>query len=97
MASDNSNLYDDGPAQSPAPAPDTEAEPTGEEGQTTLLPKSVVGGKQLKPGDVCELEVVADHGDEYEVKYAGEAGGEPAGKPEKPEAGGGEMASMLED
>ncbi len=97
MASDNSSLYDDGPTQSPAPAPDTEAEPTGEEGQTTLLPKSVVGGKQLKPGDVCELEVVADHGDDYEVKYAEQAPEKPQEPAAEPAAPAGGMDSMLQD
>jgi len=94
MATDNSNLYDDGPPGE-GPSQPADPEPTGAEGQTTIIPKSVVGGQTLNPGDPIQLQVVADHGDEYEVKMMEAA---PVGKPQKTAAGGGgEMASMLED
>ena len=54
--------------------------------------------KELKPGDTCTLEIVADHGDEYEVRYAEDAGNaeKPAEEPAAAPAPGG-MESMLQD
>jgi len=92
--------YSDAPAQAPAPAPSDGGDPDegGEDSQTGLLPKAVLGGKELKPGDTCTLEIVADHGDEYEVRYAEDAGNaeKPAEEPAAAPAPGG-MESMLQD
>lgn len=38
-------------------------------GETTLVPKSMFEGKELKPGDEFYFTVVAVHGDEVEVSY----------------------------
>lgn len=40
-----------------------------EESETALLPKSLFGDKDLKPGSRCSIEVVAVYDDEVEVKY----------------------------
>ncbi len=51
---------------------DEEHEDSGE--QTALLPKGILGGKEFKPGEEVVLQIVADHGEEVEVKYASEEG-----------------------
>lgn len=47
-------------------------EKTEEEGagESALLPKSILAGKDFTPGDELVLKVVAMHGDEVEVEYA---------------------------
>ena len=98
MASEN--MYDDGPPGTPSEPDQPEGGESEEsDSQTTLLPKSVIGGETRNPGDTIELQVVADHGDEYEVKAVES---KPSEKPEQPAAGGGDaggggMASMLSD
>lgn len=98
------DMYSDGADSQP---PTTDSEPKddskGDTGKTGLLPKSVLGD-DLKPGHICEVKIVADHGDDYEVEYAKEGEhdeeAEAAGKPAAaPEAGGGAdaMGSMLQD
>lgn len=37
---------------------------------TATIPKALLGGKGVKPGDEVILRVVKDHGDEVEVAYA---------------------------
>jgi len=99
MPADNS-YYDDAPApssQAPEgkPEPDADASKT----ETALLPKSIFGGRDLKPGDKCDIEIVSVHEDDYAVKHpeteepeggADESGPEPAEAP-------GPMRSMMED
>lgn len=51
-----------------------ESEDTGE--ATALLPKSILAGKEFKPGDEVVLEIVHLYEDEVEVKYAKEKPGE---------------------
>jgi hypothetical protein len=54
-------------------------------GETALIPKSLLAGKEFNPGDEVVLKIVHDHGDEIEVQYATEKPGEGdagAGKPE---------------
>jgi len=70
-----------------------------------LLPKSILAGKDFKPGDEIVLKIDAIHDDEVEVSYATAKGPEGEGG-EKQEmagqgeasAGGGdaEMRSMME-
>lgn len=62
---------------SPAPAPESSAEPKDESEQpaeqTALLPKSIFpGGEAPEPGSVCEFEVVRSYENEVEVKYSTE-------------------------
>lgn len=40
-----------------------------DEGETTLVPKSMFGGKDYQPGDKCTFEIMHDHGDEVEVRH----------------------------
>lgn len=39
------------------------------EGETSILPMSFFGGKEIKPGKRCQIEVVHTYGDEVEVRY----------------------------
>lgn len=55
----------------PSPAPEKE----DEGGETALLPKSILAGKDFQPGEEVVLKVVHIYDDEVEVEYA----------PEKPE------------
>ena len=38
-------------------------------GETTLMPKSMFGDKDLTPGNECTIKIVKVHGDEVEVAY----------------------------
>jgi len=77
----NSDPYaDEGDVQvsTPSETPgDEEQEPTAEEqddsASTALLPKSIFG-KEMKPGDKEQIEIVHVYEDEYEVKcsYSGD-------------------------
>lgn len=51
------------------------AEDTGDE-QTFVLPKAIAGGKTFKVGDEMVVEIVAEHEDSFEVKYAPEKKGD---------------------
>lgn len=97
MPGQNPNLYDDAPESVAAPAPDA-AEPKEESGPTALVPKTLFAGKEAKPGDVFDFEVVAVHEGEVEIKYSTGSGGHqesaPDGVEDHPEGG---MSSMLED
>jgi hypothetical protein len=42
------------------------------EGETALLPKSILGGKDFQPGEEVVLKIVGMHDDEVEVSYAPE-------------------------
>lgn len=93
--------------QAQSAAPQSESEPEMEDqgdSETAVLPKSVLGGKEFKPGDEVVLEVTQVNEDSVVVRYAsgedesGEEGGEYGGPPEGagPPAGAGGMASMME-
>lgn len=77
-----------------APAPTAETQPEPEESgdeQTFVLPKAIAGGRKFDVGDEMVVEIVADHEDSYEVKYASEKRTEeqpaaaPAPEPEEEE------------
>lgn len=72
------------------------------EGETALLPSSILAGKEFKPGQEVVLKIVALHGDQVEVSYApppakppGQEEDEEAPPEEDGEAGGdtGEMGA----
>jgi len=42
------------------------------EGETALLPKSILGGKKFNVGEEVVLKIVHEYGDEVEVAYAPE-------------------------
>lgn len=44
-------------------------EPMQDEGETTLVPTSMLGGEEPKPGDICHFEVVGVHGNDTELKW----------------------------
>lgn len=54
--------------------PGEATEPQGEEseGATALLPKTVLGGKDFKPGEEVVLKITHVYEDEVEVEYATE-------------------------
>lgn len=98
MQATTPNYYDDA-GEAPAPKPDAGGEPT------TMINKSVLNGREVKPGDEITLKVVGDHGSELEVSCCCEGGKEKPEGDENPEApseneggdDGGGMRSMLED
>ncbi len=57
-------------------ASDKDSPKEEEEGTTALLPKSILAGKEFKPGDEVVLKVVHLFDDEVEVSYATEKAGE---------------------
>lgn len=92
------------PTTPEAPAAETEEAPEKEqadESQTAELPKSVLGGKEFKPGEEVVLEVVQVMENSVLVKYASEKSEEEyGGETKTPEAAGapagGGMSSMME-
>ena len=94
------NLYDDGAGEASEARPPADGDPGDEaKASTGLLPKSLFGGRDLKPGDKCDIEIVSVHEDEYEVKHPEDGESEqPAEQPAEAPApdGGGQMSSMLE-
>lgn len=78
-------------------APEAKAEPqeeTSSDSQTAELPKSVLGGKEFKPGEEVVLEIVQVNEDSVIVKYATEKGEK---KEEAAPKEGGGMSSLYED
>ena len=70
MDSDYMSEGDEPAMDKPAAKKDEMSEDEG--GDSALLPKSLMAGKDFKPGDEIMLEVVKVYGDEFEVKYAKE-------------------------
>jgi hypothetical protein len=98
MPQDNSNLYDDAPAQAAAPGADDNAKPKADEGAETFIAPKSAFSKELKPGDKCDVEVVQVHEDSIEFKgcSGSDEHEEMSDKqPEAPMPEGG-MSSMLE-
>lgn len=65
--------------------------------ETTLVPKSMFEGKELKPGDEFYFTVVSIHENEVEVSYKHDEGGkgEGEGKNETPEGAFDAKFSMM--
>lgn len=55
---------------SPPPADETENNDEKGAGESALIPKSLLAGKEFNPGDELVLKIVALHGDDVEVEYA---------------------------
>ena len=92
------DMFSDGPE--PAGPKTAETEEAGEN-QTAILPKTILAGKDFKPGEEVVLKIVAIHDNDIEVEYAPEKGKEGPEKEmaEAPQGGGsqgGPMASMME-
>lgn len=65
--------------------PEEKEEQPHEDGETALLPKTILAGKEFKPGEEVVLKIVHIYDDEIEVAYAtGEGGGEGGGESETP-------------
>jgi hypothetical protein len=96
------------PAQAPAETPSPESEASAPEGEEPheeesepargLLPKSILAGKDFKPGDEIVLKIDAIHDDEVEVSYAPEkkSGGDQKSYGEASEGSDSEMGGMME-
>jgi hypothetical protein len=83
------DLYGDGPEEQPMEKKGGEGE--DEEYPTAVLPKSILMGKEFKPGDEVVLRITEMHDDQVVVTYAPAEKEE--GSKEKDEAEGeGEMA-----
>ena len=70
-------------------------------GETAIIPKSLLAGKDFKPGEEMVVKIVGIHGDKVEIAYAPEKGGEgeepeKAGMPEGMGGGDQEMQSMMD-
>lgn len=72
----------------PKPAPEDKPQ-EHDDGKTAVLPVDIFPGGPPKPGDRCEFEAVAVHGEEVQVRYVehdekeeGPEGGEPPAEPE---------------
>ncbi|HUD74610.1 MAG TPA: hypothetical protein VMQ76_06010 [Terracidiphilus sp.] len=89
------NYYGDDGAQpaKPAAAPEKDDDSAGAGMETALLPKSLFHGKDLKPGDKCDITVVRVHEDQVEVE--GCEGGEE--DEEQPQEQGGAPAEDAGD
>lgn len=62
-------MYSDTPGEeSPSPAPEKDNE--SEEGETALLPKSILAGKKFEVGEEVIFKIVHEYDDEIEVEYA---------------------------
>jgi len=73
------DLYGDGAPsaqESPDESPEGKQEPEPEKEEssepTAVLPKSILAGKEFKPGDEVVLKIVSLHDDEVVVEYATE-------------------------
>lgn len=75
------------PAGGGAPPPEEEAQTGDDEQPTGLLPKSILAGKDFKPGEEIVLKIVRIMDDQVEVAYA----------PEKPKEGGEEAGEGMHD
>jgi hypothetical protein len=93
--------YSDTPDnESAEPTPDNESQESNESPRG-LLPKSILMGKDFKPGDEIVLKIDAIHDDEVEVSYATEkkeegGGGTEGDYPAEKTAGASGMASLME-
>jgi hypothetical protein len=95
-------MYDDSPAPAVAPPGD---QPEGKEGDedrpTFIVPKSAFGGKDIKPGDKCDIEVCMVHENDVEC-YPCEPGEhdeekeKPAAEAPAAQPPAGDMSSMME-
>lgn len=95
---------DDGADDAAAPQQSDDTPPTETnkdeqepEGETALLPKSILAGKEFKPGEEVVLKIVHLYDDEVEVEYAkDEADSNSNEKEDSPEMAGamGKLSAM---
>lgn len=87
----NPSLYDDAP-EGPDSAQGSEQDgppkkPQDAKSATALVPKEFFEGKDLKPGDRCEVEIAAIHDEEVSLKYVGDHEEEERSEETEPEKG----------
>lgn len=68
-------MYSDAEPAAEAPAEESSESQEGGEPEA-LLPKSILAGKDFKPGEEIVLQIVSVEGDSVRVKYASEPEGE---------------------
>ncbi len=92
---DSGGDEDQSKVQSPkSKVQDEDSQPQGE---TTLIPKSLLAGKEFEPGEEVVFKIVAMRGDEVEVEYATEDGESPKSEVQGPKSGDSpEMAGAME-
>jgi hypothetical protein len=84
-----------------------EGEGEEEYGETAVIPKALLGGKEFKPGEEVVMQIVSMRGDQVVIKYATGEGKEEEGGEQEPEGaappgeeaqpkGDTEMQSMME-
>ena len=88
------DYFSDGPKD--APQMEEKEEHAG--GETGILPKTLMAGKDFKPGEEIVLKVVAVHENDFEVEYShGDEKEESSGEHESAAAPpSGDMASLME-
>ena len=111
MPPDREDNYDDSPTPPPAATKEAGAPKDGGDdddgGKTSILPRSFFGGKDLKPGDKCEVTVSAVHENDVEVTPCDSGDDESEEQPPDEEGGDqppdaaaapmpGSMASMMQ-
>lgn len=87
MPQNENDLYDDAPSSGEQPKKSS---------STALINRSVLGSKEVSPGDTISLRIVADHGEELEVEVCGE-GKEEESEVRTDRSSESGMRSMLED
>jgi hypothetical protein len=96
--SSDSAMYEDAePKSQEKSEPDDKKESDGE--TTAVLPRSILAGKDFKPGEEIVLEIVSSHEDEVVVKYAEPKSEEKPMESDRGSMGGSddsEMAGMYE-
>lgn len=103
------DLYNDSPDKPSGDAGDKpQSNEAGDGSETSILPKSFFSGKDLKPGDKCDVEIVAIHDNDVEVRGcdssdtesdnedSSEGGQEEPGDSSGPPSAAGSMSSMME-
>jgi len=97
MPNPDSGMYDDAPDSASAPKADQNPEES-DDSQTAILPRSFFGGKDIKPGDKCDVTVKAVHEGDVEVEPCEGHDDEDQEAPKQSDAPAaeGSMASMME-
>ena len=92
------DFYSDGAGGGPEADNSAKEAPGDDDGETALLPKSILAGKEFHPGDEVVLRIVEMYEDQVAVQYAPakEGDGDDYEKPsDAPQEAPDEMASMM--
>jgi len=72
MAADYFGDSEDAAPSGAQDTPDKAEAHEDESGETALIPKALLAGKEFKPGEEMVVEIVHVYEDEVEIKYASE-------------------------